>query len=176
MAEDIAGKTVQVLESMLNYFANERHWVKNNYRDGGDGHCLVDAAMHFSAKLGLPYNSVVSPLEAALPRRQMGLVTFNDRCHTRDELRTVIRQARVIALENAEHERAAAALQRRFLAELEQERAARKAAENTRETYILSPRTLDEAIAPQHLAACAVGGTLLHGSAAVTGQGLDREF
>jgi hypothetical protein len=153
MAEDIAGKTVQVLESMLNYFANERHWVKNNYRDGGDGHRLVDAAMHFSAKLGLPYNSVVSPLEAALPRRQMGLVTFNDRCHTRDELRTVIRQARVIALENAEHERAAAALQRRFLAELEQERAARKAAENTRETYILSPRTLDEAIAPQHLAA-----------------------
>jgi hypothetical protein len=139
MAEDIAGKSVQVLDSLLKYFANERHWVKNNYRDGGGGRCLVSAVMHFSATLRLPKAQVISLLEAALPQRQMGLVTFNDRCRTVDELRTVIRQARAIALENAEHERAAAVLKSRLLAELEQQRDTASTAGDSREMYVLSP-------------------------------------
>jgi hypothetical protein len=120
----------------------------------GNRHCLVGAAMHFSAKLGLPYDPVISLLQSALPRRQMGLVFFNDHhCRSIDELRAVIPKALTVALENAEQERAASALHRRFVAELEQERAARRAAGDSRETYVLCPRARLDAITPYRRAA-----------------------
>jgi hypothetical protein len=66
----------------------------------------------------------------------------------------VIAKARALALENEEHERAAAAFKRRLLAEVERERAARAVAGDTRETYILCRRAPDEtATAPVRLAA-----------------------
>ena len=72
---------------------------------------------------------VISLLEAALPRRQIGLIAFNDRlCHSAAELRSVILKARAVALENAKHERAAAAFKNRLLAELARDRAVRRAA------------------------------------------------
>ncbi len=123
MAEDIAAKSGQVLDLMPRFFADERHWLRNNFRGRGDRRCLVDAVMHFSVKLGLPKTPVMSLLEEALPQRQMGLVTFNDRCGSIGELRAVIHKARALALENAEHERAAGALKSRLLAEVEHERA-----------------------------------------------------
>src|SRR5260370_32975292 len=59
----------------------------------------------------------MSLLEAALPRRQIGLIAFNDRlCRSAAELRSVILKARAMALENAKHERAAAAFKDRLLA------------------------------------------------------------
>ena len=155
MVEDITGKTLRVLDLMLTFFADERRWCKGHYYDhGSNRHCLVGAATHFSATLGLPYDPVISLLQAALPQRQMGLVTFNDdHCRTIDELRAVIRKALTFALEITEHERAAAAFQRRFMAELEQERAARRAAGDSRQTYILCSRAPDEPSAAQRLAA-----------------------
>jgi hypothetical protein len=154
MAADIAGKTVQVLDLMLEFFADERHWLKHNYaHPGRDQHCLVGAVMHFSARLDLPDQRVISLLEAALPRRQMGLITFNDdHGRTIAELRALIRKARTFALENAEHERAAADLKRRFLAELEQERNARRTAGKSPD--ILYPDPPEEtAMISQRLAA-----------------------
>src|SRR5215471_11418417 len=78
---------------------------------------------------GIYYCPVLSLVLTAFPGRQMGLPFFNDhRCGSVAELRSVIEKARAFALENAEHERAAAMLKRRLLAELERERAARRAA------------------------------------------------
>ena len=83
---------------------------------------------------------MLSLVLAAFPGRQMGLPFFNDhRCGSVAELRSVIEKAHAFALENAEHECAAAMLKRRLLAELERERAARRAAGDTGETYILRP-------------------------------------
>jgi hypothetical protein len=89
-------------------------------------HCLIGAVLHFSAKQGLPRAPVLSLLEAASPRRQIGLIGFNDRlCHSAAELRSVILEARAIALENAKNEWAAAAFKNRFLTELDRDRAVR---------------------------------------------------
>ena len=67
--------------------------------------------------------------EAALPRRQIGLIAFNDRlCRNAAELRSVILKARAMAFENAKHERAAAAFKDRPPAELDRDRALRRAA------------------------------------------------
>ena len=71
----------------------------------------------------------MSLLEAALPQRQIGLIGFNDRrCRSAAELRSVILKARAVALENAEHHRAAEAFKQRLLAELDRDRAVRRAA------------------------------------------------
>jgi len=56
----------------------------------------------------------------------VGLVNFNDRlCASVSELRSVIMKARALALEDAEAALAAAAMERKLLAEVECYRAAR---------------------------------------------------
>ena len=129
MPADTTSKTLQALDLMLELFADDDHWARGRYHDPHGRHCLVGAVLHFSAKHALPRAPVMSLLEAALPRRQIGLIAFNDRlCRSAAELRSVILKARAMALENAEHERAAAAFKGRLLAELDRDRAVRKAA------------------------------------------------
>ena len=85
----------------------------------------------------------MSLLEAALPRRQIGLIAFNDRlCRNAAELRSVILETRAMAVENTKHERAAAAFKNRLLAERDRDRAVRMAArgEASPQMSILSQR------------------------------------
>src|SRR5215467_4902210 len=129
MPADTTSKTLQVLDLMLELFADDNHWARGRYHDPHGRHCLVGAVVHFSAKHGLPRAPVLSLLEAALPGRQIGLIAFNDRlCRSAAELRSVILKARAIALENAKHERAAAAFKCQLLAELDRDRAVRRGA------------------------------------------------
>ena len=79
MPADMTSKAVQLLDLMLNFFADDDHWARGRYHDRDGRHCLVGAVLHFSAKQGLPRAPVISFLEAALPRRQIGLIGFNDR-------------------------------------------------------------------------------------------------
>ena len=55
-------------------------------------------------------------------------------------MRSVIVKARALALQEPERERAAAAVERWLLAEVDRERAARATAGDARPTYILCPR------------------------------------
>src|SRR5262252_2329541 len=129
MPADTSSKTLQVLDHILELFADDDHSARGRYHDPHGRHCLVGAVLHFSAKHALPRGPVMSLLEAALPRRQIGLIAFNDRlCRSAAELRSVILKARAVALENAKHERAAAAFKCQLLAELDRDRAVRKAA------------------------------------------------
>ena len=155
MAENISCNALQVLDRMLEFFADDGHWLKGGYDDRGGRRCLVGAAIYFSAMHGIYYGPVLSLVLTAFPGRQRGLPFFNDhRCGSVAELRSVIEKARAFALENAEHERAAAMLKRRLLAELERERAARRAAGDTGETYILRPDVpAKTCLAPPRLAA-----------------------
>jgi hypothetical protein len=155
MPETQTGRAVQLLDLMLGFFAEEAHWMQGQYRDRQGRRCLVGAVLHFSSTHRLPRERVMSLLEAALPQRQLGLIHFNDHyCRNAAELRSVIDKARALALESEEHERAAAALRRRLLAEVECERTARAAAGGARKTYIICPRAPgDMATAPMRLAA-----------------------
>jgi hypothetical protein len=124
----MTSKAVQVLDLMLDFFADDDRWARGRYHDRDGRHCLVGAVLDFSAKQGLPRAPVISLLEAALPRRQIGLIAFTDRfCRNAAELRSVILKARAAALENAEHERAAQAFKHRLLAEVDRDRAVRRA-------------------------------------------------
>jgi hypothetical protein len=140
MTADTTGKALQVLDLMLEFFVDDNHWTRGRYHDPHDRHCLVGAVLHFSAKDGLPRAPVISLLEAALPRRQIGLIAFNDRlCRSAAELRSIILKAQALALENAKHERAAAAFKNQLLAELDRDRAVRRGAREETPAEIYMP-------------------------------------
>ena len=42
-------KAVQLLDLMLEFFADDGHWARGCYDDGKGGHCLVGALLHLSA-------------------------------------------------------------------------------------------------------------------------------
>src|SRR5437899_7830026 len=131
---------------MLDFFAYDGHWTRGSYDDGNGGHCLVGALLHLSRKHRLPTAPAIALLQDAMPRPGLPLVHFNDtRCGTVAELRSVILKARRLAGDDAERERAAAAVKTWLFAQIEKKRAATAAD--------IGGRTPNEPFAPERLAA-----------------------
>jgi hypothetical protein len=131
---------------MLELFADEGHWTRGCYDDGNGGHCLVGALLHLSRKHHLPTTPAIALLQDAMPRPGLPLVHFNDtRCSSAAELRAVILKARHLAYDDAERERAAAAVNTWLLAQMEKNRTVMAAD--------VGEPTLDEPLAPERLAA-----------------------
>jgi hypothetical protein len=124
MPEAETAKAVQLLDLMLEFFADDGHWTRGCYDDGNGGHCLVGALLHLSRKHRLPAAPAIALLQDAMPRPGLPLVHFNDtRCGGADELRSVILKARRLAHDDAERERATAAVRSWLLAQIEKKRA-----------------------------------------------------
>jgi hypothetical protein len=103
-------KTLQLLDLMLEFFADDGHWTRGRYDDENGGHCLVGAVLHLSRKHRLPKAPAIALLQDAMPRPGLPLVHFNDACcGSVAELRSIILKARRLADDHTEHERAAAA-------------------------------------------------------------------
>ena len=112
MLETQIAQGVQLLDLMLEYFSDDGHWARGRYDDGNGGHCLVGALLHLSRKHRLPTAPAITLLQDAMPRPGLPLVHFNDtRCGSVAELRSVIVRACRLARDDAERERAAAAVQ-----------------------------------------------------------------
>jgi len=125
MPEAEIAKAVQLLDLMLEFFAHDGHWTRGSYDDGNGRHCLVGALLHLSRKHCLPTAPAIALLQDAMPRPGLPLVHFNDtRCGSVAELRSVIVKARRLARDDAERERATAAVKTWLLAQIEQKRAA----------------------------------------------------
>ena len=125
MLEADIGKAVQLLDLMLEFFADEGHWTRGCYDDGNGAHCLVGALLHLGRTHSLPTAPAIALLQDAMPRPGLPLVHFNDRrCGTIAELRSVILKARRLAHDDAERERAAAALKIWLLAQVEKQQTA----------------------------------------------------
>jgi len=139
-------RTVQLLDLMLDFFAHDGHWTRGSYDDGNGGHCLVGALLYLSRKHRLPMTPAIALLQDAMPRPGLPLVHFNDtRCGSVAELRSIIVKARRLARDDAERERAAAAVKTWLLAQIEKKRAA--PASDIEET------ASDEQFSPERLAA-----------------------
>ena len=125
MPEAEIAKAVQLLDLMLEFFADDGHWTRGRYDDGNGGHCLVGALMHLSREHRLPRAPAIALLQDAMPRPGLPLVHFNDRCcGSVAELRSIILTARRLADDHAEQKRAAAATKTWLLAQIEKKRAA----------------------------------------------------
>ena len=125
MPEAEIAKAVQLLDLMLEFFADDGHWTRGSYDDGNGGHCLVGALLHLSRKHRLPTVPAITLLQDAMPRPGLPLVHFNDtRCGSVAELRSVIVRACRLARDDAERERAAAAVKTWLLAQIEKNRVA----------------------------------------------------
>ena len=127
-------------------FADDGHWARGCYGDGNGGHCLVGALLYLSRKHRLPTAPAIALLQDAMPRPGLPLVHFNDtRCGSVAELRSVIVKARHLARDDAQRERAAAAVKTWLLAQIEKNRA--EPASDIVKT------ASDEQFAPERLAA-----------------------
>ena len=125
MPEAEIAEAVKLLDLMLEFFADDGHWMRGGYDDGNGSHCLVGALLHLSRKHGLPTAPAIALLQDAMPRPGLPLVHFNDTCcGSVAELRSVIVKARRLARDDAERERAAAAVKTWLLARIEKKRAA----------------------------------------------------
>jgi hypothetical protein len=80
MPEAEIAKAVQLLDVMLEHFADDGHWTRGRYDDGNGGHCLVGALLHLSRKHRLPRAPAIALLQDAMPRPGLPLVHFNDTC------------------------------------------------------------------------------------------------
>ena len=110
MPEAQIAQTVQLLDLMLEHFADDGCWTRGRYDDGNGGHCLVGALLHLSSKDRLPKALAITLLQDAIPRPGLPLVHFNDSCcGSVAELRSMILKARRLANDHAEQKRAAAA-------------------------------------------------------------------
>ena len=146
MPEVDTAKAVQLLDLMLEFFADDGHWTRGSYDDGKGGHCLVGALLHLGRKHGLPTAPAIALLQDAMPRPSLPLVHFNDkRCGSAAELRSVILKARRLAHDDAERERAAAAAKAWLLDQIQKRRSAA--------TAHIEQTVSDQPIAPERLAA-----------------------
>ena len=103
MPEGQIAQGVQLLDLMLEYFADDGHWTRGRYDDGNGGHCLVGALLHLSRKHRLPRAPAIALLQDAMPRPGLPLVHFNDSCcDSIAELRSIILKARRLADDHAE--------------------------------------------------------------------------
>ena len=118
-------KAVQLLDLMLEFFADDGHWTRGRYDDGNGGHCLVGALLQLSREHRLPRAPAIALLQDAMPRPGLPLVHFNDTCcGSAAELRSIILKARRLADNHAEQERAAIAARTWLLAQIAKKRAA----------------------------------------------------
>jgi len=125
MSEAEIAKAVQLLDLMLEFFADDGRWTRGCYDDGNGGHCLVGALLHLSRKHRLPAAPAIALLQDAMPRPGLSLVYFNDRfCRSVAELLSIILKARRLADDDAERERAEAAVKAWLLAQIEKKRTA----------------------------------------------------
>ena len=103
MPEAEIEKAVQLLDLMLEFFADDGNWTRGCYDDGNGGHCLVGALLHLSRKHRLPAAPAIALRQDAMPRLGLPLVHFNDtRCGSVAELRSVILKVRGLAHDDAE--------------------------------------------------------------------------
>src|SRR6516162_3218541 len=117
-------KAVQLLDLMLEFFAEDGHWTRGSYDDGKGGHCLVGALLHLGREHRLPTAPAIALLQDAMPRPGLPLVHFNDtRCGSVAELRSVILKARRLAHDDVERERTAAAVKTWLLGQIAKKRA-----------------------------------------------------
>jgi hypothetical protein len=49
-----------MIDLLLTFFANERHWLRGGYHDGYGRRCLINAVHHLGNKQGLPCDPAAS--------------------------------------------------------------------------------------------------------------------
>src|SRR4051794_4565814 len=125
MPEAKIAQAMELLDLMLEHFADDGHWTRGRYDDGNGGRCLNGALLHLSRKHRLPRAPAIALLQDAMPRPGLPLVHFNDLyCDNVAELRSIILKARRLADDHAERERADAAVKAWLLAQIGKKRSA----------------------------------------------------
>jgi hypothetical protein len=92
-------KAVEVLDLLLEFFADGALWLQRGFHDPEDGsRCLVSALNHVRRKHGITGDGTGFYLLEIMPQRAKHLIEFNDTCRDFGELRAGLTLARAMAL------------------------------------------------------------------------------
>jgi hypothetical protein len=70
MSDAKIAQAVELLDLMLEHFADDGRWTRGRYDDGNRGHCLVGALLHLSRKHRLPRAPAIALLRHLLRQRR----------------------------------------------------------------------------------------------------------
>jgi hypothetical protein len=102
-----AAKAVRMLDLLIEFFEDGKYWMKCDFIDDDENHCLVGAmrCIRTAHNLhGAPTRQYL--LRVMTPRqRNNGLMAFNDSCRDFGQLHALILKARELAVADAEKQR-----------------------------------------------------------------------
>src|SRR6516165_9852762 len=97
-----AAKAVDMLDSLIEFFADRDRWITGKLDDGAGDHCPVGALREIRDGHNIHGAPTRVYLLKAMQRSPKtgwtGLISFNDRCRDFGELHEVILQARKLAV------------------------------------------------------------------------------
>src|SRR4051812_1188931 len=76
MPESPIAQAVQLLDLMLEHFAEDGRWTRGRYDDGNGDHCLVGALLHLSRKHRLPRAPAIALLQDAMPSTTVAILMW----------------------------------------------------------------------------------------------------
>ena len=99
---EAAGKTVRLLDLVMEFFEDGRYWLRGDFTDDEGKGCLVDALRRMRRVHRLYGDAARRYLTEAMPEpERVPLQCFNDFCDSFRKLRAVIGRARELAVADA---------------------------------------------------------------------------
>ena len=91
-------KAVEVLDLLLEFFADGALWLQREFHHPDGSRCLVSALTHVRRKHGITGDGTGFYLLEMIPQRASNLIEFNDTCRDFGEVRAMLTLARAMAL------------------------------------------------------------------------------
>jgi hypothetical protein len=104
-----AARAVDLLDLLIEFFEDGTRWITGEFADAAGNRCLVGAMRYIRAGHNLHGAPARYYLLRAMKGRGEGLMMFNDWCKDYDELRSLILNARKLAVADIEKARLAEA-------------------------------------------------------------------
>ena len=99
-----AAKAVRMLDLLIEFFDDGKHWIRHDAVDRAGNRCLVGAMGYIGARRSLSGARTGYYLRKAMGHRTAPLDRFNDACREFGELRELILNARKLAVADVEKE------------------------------------------------------------------------
>jgi hypothetical protein len=91
-------KAVEVLDLLLEFFADGALWLQHDFDHPDGSRCLVSALTHVRRKHGISGDGTGYYLLETMPQCARNFVEFNDTCRDFGEVRAMLTLARAMAL------------------------------------------------------------------------------
>jgi hypothetical protein len=92
-------EAVEVIDLLLEFFADGAHWLQHDFHQRNGRRCLENAIAYVCRKHRIPaVDGTRYYIRHAMPQRAISLLNFNDTCKEFGEMRATLKLAQAMAL------------------------------------------------------------------------------